>query len=83
MMTIDKLRSSGAVDRFNGILECLDKKSITKGEEAALRNLRTDSVIIAGRMISAYASAVLHLLGLELYDGEDIDTRRLIAELVN
>ena len=80
-MTIDKLKSSGAVDRFNGILECWDKKCITKAEENALINLKNDHVIIAGRTISAYATAIIHLLGLEVYDGKDVDIINLISEL--
>lgn len=81
MKTIDKLQSTGAVYRLNGIVECLDKKSLLDDEIDGLKQLKKDSTILAGRKISSYACAVLDLLEIEAYTGKDVDTKNLIEEL--
>ncbi len=81
MTIIEKLKSTGAAYRFNGIMGCLEKGVLLKEEIDLLKTLTQDEVVIAGRKISVYASAVLDLLGIEKYDGKDADIKQLIAEL--
>ena len=81
MTTIEKMKSTGAAYRLQGIMDCLEKEVILKEEVDLLKTLTQDDVIIAGRKISTYASAVLDLLGIEKYYGKDVDVKRLIVEL--
>lgn len=81
MTTIENLKSTGAAYRFNGIMSCLEKGVLLKEEVDLLKTLTQDEVVIAGRKLSAYASAALDLLGVEKYDGKDVDVKQLIAEL--
>ena len=81
MTIIEKLKSTGAVYRLNGIMDCLEKGVLLQEEIDLLKDLTQDEVVIAGRKLSAYANAILDLLGVEKYDGKDVDVKRLIAEL--
>jgi len=81
MTTIENLKNTGAAYRFNGIMSCLEKGVLSKEEINLLKTLTQDEVIIAGRKLSAYASAVLDLLEIEKYNGKDVDVQQLITEL--
>lgn len=71
MLCIEKLHSSGAVYRLNGIVECLDRRSANEEEAAALIALKNDPFILAGRTIGEYATAVLDVLAIETYSGNN------------
>ena len=81
MTTIENLKSTGAAYRFNVIISCLEKGVLSKEDIDLLKTLTQDEVMIAGRKLSAYASAVLDLLGVEKYNGIDVDVQQLITEL--
>ena len=81
MTIIEKLKSTGAAYRLNGIISCLEKGVLLEEEVVLLKELAQDEIVIAGRKISAYARAVLDLLGVEKYNGSDVDVKNLIAEL--
>ena len=81
MTIIEKLKSTGAAYRLNGIISCLEKGVLLEEEVVLLKTLTRDEIVIAGRKMSAYARAVLDLLGIEKYNGSDVDVKNLIAEL--
>ena len=64
MTIIEKLKSTGAAYRLNGIISCLEKGVLLEEEVVLLKELTQDEIVIAGRKISAYARAVLDLLGV-------------------
>ena len=71
MTTLEKLNSGGAAYRLNGLVTCLDARTATEEEIAAIKRLKDDTFVLAGRPISAYAYAVLDVLGVESYQGDD------------
>lgn len=71
MICVEKLRHDGASYRLNGIVECLDNRSVTDVEIEELQRLKNDHVVIGGREISAYVTALLDVLGVEIYRGND------------
>ena len=78
MTIIEKLNSSGAAERLNGIITCLDNRAASCEEAEKIKKLESDKVIIAGRTIGAYATAVLDVLGIEAYVGSDKDIKEFI-----
>ena len=79
MTRLEKLQSRGLSYRFGGIVECIEDGNITSEELEALISLKQDHRDIAGRMISSYAIAALHLLGIEEVN-DDIDAKALIKD---
>lgn len=81
MIIADKLRSSGAVERLNGVITCIDNKAATQEELKLIKALKSDTVVLAGRTISVYAHAALDILGAEKYKGENVDVIDFISAL--
>ncbi|MCD8383509.1 MAG: hypothetical protein LUC39_00930 [Clostridiales bacterium] len=81
MMTFEKLRCPGTALRLQGIMDCYTKKQASDKEQQELQRLKNDDRRIAGRPIFAYAMAVLDLLGIEAYTGNDLDTAELIQDM--
>lgn len=81
MTTVEKMNATGSFYRFRGIMDCLEKKTISDEEITLLKKLCGDSAVICGRMIKNYAEATLDFLKIVPYTGHDEDTRKLIMEL--
>ncbi len=79
MTCLEKLMHTGAAFRLNGIVECLDRRSASYDEIIVLRKLKDDKTVLAGRMISDYATALLDILDIEEYKG----TERTVHDLIN
>lgn len=74
------LKSENLVSRFRGILACYDNRNAGKEDIKALKNLLNDDRPLAGRKISSYAAAALHLLG-HSPEYIDEDAKKLIEDL--
>ena len=83
MTTIEKLNSSGAAERLNGIITCLDGRIASHEEIEKIKELKNDKVIIAGRTLGTYAIVVLDVLGIEPYTGNDKDIKDFIRAYKN
>lgn len=81
MSSNEKMKNKGALNRFAGLIECLDKKILNTEEIETIKRLKEDDVVVCGRMLSCYAFAILDILGIEKYSGNNIDIKRLINEL--
>lgn len=81
MTNIEKMNSTGASLRLNGIMACIDSGKASKEEVEILKSLKKDKVILAGRPLSAYAYAALHLLGIEEYQGSNNDVKDFINSI--
>lgn len=79
MSCIEKLNSKGLSYILNGILECVDKNTISAEEAKAIEIIENDHREIAGRKISSFASAALNVLKAKQYFGTDEDTLSLIS----
>ena len=79
MSCLDKLNSKGLAFILNGIMECVEKKTISDEEAKAMEKIEADSREIAGRKISSFASAALNYLNVKSYSGTDEDVISLIA----
>ena len=66
MSCIDKLHSKGLSYILNGILECLDRGSVSEEEAKALIDIENDNRNIAGRKISDYACIALSILNIKV-----------------
>lgn len=75
---LGKLNSEGALYRCHGILETVWFGISNSEIIERLNELKTDSVLVMGRPVSAYAIAALHLMQEECYVGNDKDVRDLI-----
>ena len=80
MSCIEKLNSNGLSFILNGILECLDKGSVTEEEVKALISIEDDNREIAGKRIADYASIALSILNIKPYLGADEDVKDLIVK---
>ena len=80
MSCIEKLNSNGLSFILNGILECLDKGSVTEEEVKALISIEDDNREIAGKRIADYASIALSILNIKPYLGTDEDVKDLIVK---
>ena len=78
---INNLQSDGAFYRVRGILQCVDLHFVNDSVIFSLENLKSDSVMILGYPVSAFAHAALECLGIETYTGDDSDIHRIIKEL--
>lgn len=81
MNNLEKLKHAGAAFRLNGLISCLENGCVSPEEEKEIRNLIKDDVLLAGRPLRVYAYAVLDLLGLEKYNGNDPDIKQIIEGL--
>ena len=79
MSCLEKLNSEGLAFILNGIMECVERKTISEEEAIAMKKIEADSREIAGRKISSFASAVLNYLNVKQYSGCDEDVISLIS----
>ncbi|MCR5788626.1 MAG: hypothetical protein K6G83_01945 [Lachnospiraceae bacterium] len=79
MTCIEKLNSKGLSYILNGILECVEKKSVSEEEAKAIGRIENDHREIAGKKISSFASAALSFLNVKQYEGIDEDVFELIT----
>ena len=80
-LILNKLNSDGALYRFQGIIQALDEKVCNPSIAKRMQELESDTVLIAGREVGKYATAVLHILGEKKYSGTDAVITELIEGL--
>ena len=77
---LKKLSSSGALFRFQGMLNIIDSRIMTTSIAIRLQELEQDDVMIAGRKLGDIATAILHITHFKTYTGNDEDILLMIEQ---
>ncbi len=72
------LSHSGVVVRINGIMNAVKFKSNDKKNIDKIISLKSDNQSVIGYTVSQFATAALHVLGIENYNGSDEQIHELI-----
>lgn len=76
--TLKQLNSTGALERINAIISCVEKNQNDEEIIKKLKNLCKDDEKIRGMRVGDFAIAVLDKIGAQKYLGKDKFIKHLI-----